>query len=108
MEDPNIKIIKIENKVEALEDRYADLLRDLKEELKDIKETTRQTQQLAAEQVYQKDTIQRIFSRLERAEELNREFTSLRDKWEGVKGFMAFLHIIFGGALTALLIKVFL
>lgn len=107
MDNPNIKILKIENKVEGLEERYTDLLHDLKEELKDIKDTTKQTQQLAAEQVYQKDTTQRIFNRLERAEELNREFTKMRDQRDGIKGFLTLLHIIFGGAMTALILTVF-
>ncbi len=102
MDDTNIKILKIENKVESLEERYTDLLHDLKDELKDIKGTTKQTQQLAAE-----DTIQRIFTRLDRAEETNREFTKMRDQWDGLKGFLTLLHIIFGGALTALILKVF-
>ena len=107
MDNPNIKILKIENKVESLEERYTELLHDLKDELKDIKGTTKQTQQLAAEQVYQKDTTQRIFTRLERAEETNREFTKMRDQWDGIKGFLTLLHIIFGGAVSALILKVF-
>ena len=107
MEDvqTQVKLSKLESRLEHLENRFDGFLGELRLELKEIKSNTQIVNTVVNDQTYYKDSLSRAFHRIETLEEKNEGFVAIINKWDGARRLAWILWTIMGSSVALLLLK---
>ena len=105
--DNEIKLTKLEGRIEHLETKVDDFLTELRSELKEIKLNTSQLQTLSLDYTYIKESMSRAFHRLEKAEDQIDNIDGFIHQFEGAKKLAWVLWSIMGTGIIAVISRVF-
>jgi hypothetical protein len=107
MEDVQVqvKISKLETRLENLETRFEGFLGELRTELKEIKSNNQIVHNVVNDQTYYKDSLIRAFHRIEKLEETNKDYDAIINKWDGARKLAWILWTIMGSSVALLLLK---
>lgn len=102
-----VKISKLESRLEHLETRFGSFMDELRVELKEIKSNTQIVNQVVNDQTYYKDSLSRAFSRIEKIEDKHDEYDAIIHRWEGARALAWVVWTIMASGLGLLMFKVF-
>ena len=102
-----IKLSKLEGRIEHLETKADNFFSEIRSELKDIKAHTSVLSGIVIDSNYHKDSLSRAFERIEKLENKEKDFDAYINKIEGAKRLAYVLWTIMGTSVGAVVLKMF-
>lgn len=102
-----LKISKLESRLEHLETRFGSFMDELRVELKEIKANTQIVNTVVNDQTYYKDSLHRAFDRIEKLEAKHDDYDAMVHRWEGARSLAWVVWTIMASGIGLLIFKVF-
>lgn len=102
-----VKMGQFESRLDHLEEKFDSFLSEIRLELREIKSNTEVFQRLSIDHAYNKDSISRSFSRIEKLEEKQAQYDAMINKMEGAKTLAWTVWTVLGSGVGLLILKVF-
>lgn len=102
-----VKMGQFESRLNHLEEKFDSFLSEIRLELREIKSNTEVFQRLSIDHAYNKDSISRAFSRIEKLEVKQEEYNAMINQWKGARTLAWTVWTILGSGVGLLILKVF-
>ena len=102
-----VKMGQFESRLNHLEEKFDSFLSEIRLELREIKSNTEVFQRLSIDHAYNKDSISRAFSRIEKLEVKQEEYNAMINQWKGARTLAWTVWSILGSGVGLLILKVF-
>ena len=102
-----IKIANLESRLGSVENKVEDLLTEIKHDMAEIKASTNLISTILIKQDYQKEALDRAFSRIEKLEVGQKEVEAYHNKIDGARQFAWGLWALLSSGVIVSLFKLF-